>query len=240
MTALDLAGHAGYVSLFFGSQLLARQNKYGWLCRLVGEFIWVVLGFILGLTSIWMWGIFFIFFNDLYGFWKWSKAEKLKEREKRGRKGRDYSRTECPYTGFVKMPEIDWNDPENQRDNKRLSDCEKRFHNPHDFPGLKRKERLSDKLHKIAEGESDKTDPDLLEPKGKRVTKQRTSNYDQDAAWKRRGGLGRSPAPRQLVDPKTLTCEKLAVMKTWYPELLEKTAKEKAFERLNREGESKW
>ena len=81
MTLLDAVGHLGYISLFVGSQLLARHNKYGWLARLVGEAIWVVIGFILGMTSIWLWGIFFIFFNDVYGFYKWNKKEKL-EKEK--------------------------------------------------------------------------------------------------------------------------------------------------------------
>lgn len=75
MTPLDIWGHAGYVSLFIGSQLLARHNKWGWIARLVGELIWVVIGLMIGLTSIWMWGIFFIFFNDVYGFWKWNKDE---------------------------------------------------------------------------------------------------------------------------------------------------------------------
>jgi len=211
MTPLDFAGHVGYVCLFLGSQLLARNNKYGWLCRLLGELIWVVLGFILGLTSIWMWGIFFIFANDIYGFWKWSKAEKLKEREKHGRIGKDPLRT-LP-DGFLSCYR-----------NKTPDDIK----------------AMATKLHQIAEAKEYETDPDLLGPKGKRVTPDRFSNYDQDAAWKRRGGIGRSPAPRELIDPKSLTREKLAVMQTWYPELLKKTETEKIFERLGREGKSKW
>lgn len=76
MTWLDAAGHVGYICLFFGSQLLARHNKVGWLLRLAGELIWAVIGFIMGMTSIWLWAIIFIFTNDVYGYWKWREREK--------------------------------------------------------------------------------------------------------------------------------------------------------------------
>lgn len=224
MTALDLVGHIGYVSLFVGSQLLARHNKYGWLCRLLGELIWVVLGFILGLTSIWMWGIFFVFANDIYGFWKWSKAEK-KPRRTQSQRSKDW---------HAKCREIGQGLHKTKKESSAPFPTYFRTATPDDI------KQIVVKVHEIAKGRSYETDPDLLEPKGKRVTQDRFSCYDQDAARKRRGGLGRSPAPRHLIDPETLTREKLAVMKTWYPELLKKTEAEKIFERLGREGDSKW
>jgi hypothetical protein len=69
---IDAFGHIAYSLIGAGMVMLARNNPVGWLVRLAGEFIWVVLGFFLGLSSVWLWGIVFMAI-DTVGFYKWRK-----------------------------------------------------------------------------------------------------------------------------------------------------------------------
>jgi hypothetical protein len=73
---IDIFGHIGYAFLLFGTLAISRKNKLGWLFRVIGESIWIVLGFFLGLTSIYVWGIIFLCI-DAYGFNQWRKYEAL-------------------------------------------------------------------------------------------------------------------------------------------------------------------
>ena len=75
MTTIDVIGHIGYFYIALGVWLLSYKNKYGWMCRFVGEGIWIVLGITMQITSIWMWGILFMFL-DTKGYYKWSNGEK--------------------------------------------------------------------------------------------------------------------------------------------------------------------
>jgi len=74
-TTMDILGHAAYVLIALGMLLLGRKNRWGWVCRFLGEGGWIWLGWLMGMSSIWFWGILFMSF-DAYGFWQWSAAEK--------------------------------------------------------------------------------------------------------------------------------------------------------------------
>lgn len=72
MTSIDMLGHFGYLWILTGMLLLAQKSDMGWPVRLIGEAIWLVVGLILGMSSIWFWGIIFMFL-DAYGWWKWRR-----------------------------------------------------------------------------------------------------------------------------------------------------------------------
>lgn len=74
MTELDFFGHWGYAYIGLGLLFLSWGDKWGWAFRFFGELIWIILGFMMGMSSIWLWG--FIFLGvDAYGFYKWKKQE---------------------------------------------------------------------------------------------------------------------------------------------------------------------
>ena len=52
----DRIGHVGYAFLGLGQACIALGLWQGWPIRLVGEIIWVALGWRLGMSSIWAWG----------------------------------------------------------------------------------------------------------------------------------------------------------------------------------------
>ena len=66
LDALDAFGHVGYTILAVGMLLIANGNALGWLFRLVGEFIWLVIGVCLNMSSMWIWGGVFLVI-DLFG-----------------------------------------------------------------------------------------------------------------------------------------------------------------------------
>jgi len=68
--ALNVWGHIGYIFIIIGMLFLAQQNLYGWVFRLVGEVIWVVIGVHLRMSSVWSWGSIFVCL-DLYGAYSW-------------------------------------------------------------------------------------------------------------------------------------------------------------------------
>ena len=70
----DAWGHAGYLLIFAGMFLLGRKAKLGWVSRFLGDGIWCGVGMVLGMTSIWLWGLLFMF-NDVMSFRRWSKKE---------------------------------------------------------------------------------------------------------------------------------------------------------------------
>lgn len=75
MTGTDVLGHVFYACLFLGQFLLTRKSTWGWACRFVGDLGWAVLGFTLGLTCIWSWGILFLL-NDIKGYLTWTHEKK--------------------------------------------------------------------------------------------------------------------------------------------------------------------
>ena len=71
----DFFGHIGYVFILAGMLALARQHISGWILRLVGEGIWTGIGFSMGMTSMWSWGIVFMCI-DSYAFYHWRRASR--------------------------------------------------------------------------------------------------------------------------------------------------------------------
>jgi hypothetical protein len=71
---IDLLGHFFYVWILLGVVLLSSKNKWGWACRLVGEVGWVVLGFMMNMSSIWAWGFAFVFI-DICAFIGWRRHD---------------------------------------------------------------------------------------------------------------------------------------------------------------------
>jgi len=49
---LNYPGLLGYALLLGGQELVARRWRFGWLLRILGDLVWVVLGFLTGLWSI--------------------------------------------------------------------------------------------------------------------------------------------------------------------------------------------
>ena len=69
---LDLAGHLGYAFIALGMYFIAQKSAWGFALRFTGETIWLGVGLALGMSSIWTWGILFLFI-DGYGFIKWRR-----------------------------------------------------------------------------------------------------------------------------------------------------------------------
>lgn len=72
LNSYDAFGHIAYLFIIAGMIHLTLKLRIGWIMRLIGELMWVVLGFLMGYTSIWLWGSVFVLI-DLYGFIKWKE-----------------------------------------------------------------------------------------------------------------------------------------------------------------------
>lgn len=59
MTGLDFLGHIGYALLLFGSWQLGNRQRRGFLFRVVGSLLWVVIGWELAYSSIVVWSLVF-------------------------------------------------------------------------------------------------------------------------------------------------------------------------------------
>ena len=68
----DVLGHIGYVFIALGMILLAKKSIWGWVCRWIGQLTWLVIGIVIGMSSIWSWGLVFLFI-EAYGFYSWRK-----------------------------------------------------------------------------------------------------------------------------------------------------------------------
>jgi nicotinamide riboside transporter PnuC len=71
----NIVGHIGYCLWVTGTLLLARKAITGWLLRIVGDVIWIIIGFILGMSSIWFWCLVFLGL-DTYGYFSWRRKQK--------------------------------------------------------------------------------------------------------------------------------------------------------------------
>ncbi|MEK0325350.1 MAG: nicotinamide mononucleotide transporter [Nitrosopumilus sp.] len=70
----DFIGWIATAIVIFGTCLLSQKKKSGWLIRVVGNVLWVVVGFMTGLTSIIACEGTFILV-DMIGYFKWKKDE---------------------------------------------------------------------------------------------------------------------------------------------------------------------
>jgi len=71
---IDLFGHLSYAAVFVGLLLLSRQSNAGWLVKAAGDGGWVALGIVMGMSSIIIWGSFFVLL-DLSGWLAWRQKD---------------------------------------------------------------------------------------------------------------------------------------------------------------------
>lgn len=77
MLFVDLLGHLAYASSMLGLFLIGKKKPIGWAFRIIGDAIWLYLGIVLSLSSIYMWE--FIFITQAVYFWLyWNKDDKDK------------------------------------------------------------------------------------------------------------------------------------------------------------------
>lgn len=74
VTLPDLIGHVTYVTMLIGTYLLTKKKKFGWILRGVGNLGWIMIGYMLGFTSMMMWSSV-LWLNDLRGFLIWREHE---------------------------------------------------------------------------------------------------------------------------------------------------------------------
>lgn len=72
MTFPDFLGHVGYILIAAGMLAIGHGRPYGWVLRIVGELTWLLVGMMVGMSSIWFWGTIFIVL-DLCMYYKWRK-----------------------------------------------------------------------------------------------------------------------------------------------------------------------
>lgn len=78
---LDIAGHIAYIFVLFGLWLLTKKSKWGFVSRFIGELGWVIIGIIMGMTSIWTWGLAFMTV-DVVGYWRWREEKYERQNSK--------------------------------------------------------------------------------------------------------------------------------------------------------------
>ena len=74
MSKIDILGHIATLWLVTGTSMLSMKNRLGWLVRAVGQVLWILIGAIMGMTSIWIWGLVFVAM-DIWGYFKWKKND---------------------------------------------------------------------------------------------------------------------------------------------------------------------
>jgi len=60
LTLADVAGHISFLFIAAGMVLLGRRNPLGFLSQALGSAVWIVVGYFLGLSSIFFWNILFL------------------------------------------------------------------------------------------------------------------------------------------------------------------------------------
>jgi hypothetical protein len=75
---LDVLGHISYSFIALGMLLLAKKSILGWISRFIGEAGWLLIGFVLEMSSIWSWGLLFLCI-EIFGFWSWWKDREIKD-----------------------------------------------------------------------------------------------------------------------------------------------------------------
>lgn len=71
MNWIDIFGHFAYVSMIIGQIFITRKQAKGFLLRIAGGVVWILLGGFLGLSSIIVWSAVFTAI-DIWSFWKWT------------------------------------------------------------------------------------------------------------------------------------------------------------------------
>ena len=71
---LNWIGHVSYVFILVGMILLTKQKTVGWILRFIGESGWIVIGLVMGMSSIWFWSIIFCIV-DMIGYRSWKNKQ---------------------------------------------------------------------------------------------------------------------------------------------------------------------
>ena len=66
----DRVGHVGYAIIILGVLLIAHKVIWGWACYVVGDLIWMYLGWRMRMSSIYIWQAIFTVLA-VYGYWSW-------------------------------------------------------------------------------------------------------------------------------------------------------------------------
>ena len=72
---IDIFGHFGYALILAGMMLVSAKNPYGWALRLVGEFVWLLIGVHMEMSSMVLWGLVFAAL-DVRTFYTWIREDR--------------------------------------------------------------------------------------------------------------------------------------------------------------------
>jgi len=77
MDWVDISGHLAYIMMIIGQLFITKKQAKGFIFRIIGGVIWVLLGGFLSMSSIIIWSAVFAGV-DIYGFWKWMQNRDTK------------------------------------------------------------------------------------------------------------------------------------------------------------------
>lgn len=77
MNIPDILGHTFYFFIFLGMLSISRKEISGWWLRIAGNLGWIGLGLKLEMSSIYLWGLIFVFI-DFVGLIGWTIDENRK------------------------------------------------------------------------------------------------------------------------------------------------------------------
>lgn len=78
MTEMDFFGHVFYAFLAIGTWFLGKRDINGWRLRMFGNVGWIVLGVMMGMSSIWIWEIIFLILA-YKAYLEWKEQAKIEE-----------------------------------------------------------------------------------------------------------------------------------------------------------------
>lgn len=73
---IDLLGHLTFMLAVVGTFLIGRRYRIGWAFRCTADVSFLVLGCLLGLSSMIVWGFAFLG-TDLFGWRRWKSRDTL-------------------------------------------------------------------------------------------------------------------------------------------------------------------
>ncbi len=71
MKPIDIYGHFGYVVIAIGSLLIANQRAEGYIFHLFAAAIWIHIGSMLRMSSLWFWESICVA-TAIYGWLNWT------------------------------------------------------------------------------------------------------------------------------------------------------------------------
>jgi len=74
---VDILGHLCYIAMIIGTILIALRRRAGWLFEAAGAAGLILVGLMLGMTSIWIWNVVFVV-GYSYGWLRWKNKRRNK------------------------------------------------------------------------------------------------------------------------------------------------------------------